>query len=157
MSLTIDSKYKHYFKQVTIDEPLETPSALLKWYSINLKGKPMDEQVVNLARAYVKFHALEISGLGFTILHKCGSDFYFLIVCTWQNSNELWESVFYKNGAEMQGFLPFNCETGHKPTLCVWELVPVWHEQKSWVSFLNSSRDEIAARAWLVDCFSGEA
>jgi len=28
-------------------------------------------------------------------------------------------------------------EVSHKPTLCVWELVPVWHEQQAWVRFLT--------------------
>jgi len=34
----------------------------------------------------------------------------------------------------------------HKPAFCVWELMPVWHENKSWERFLVSARDEAAAR-----------
>jgi len=32
------------------------------------------------------------------------------------------------------------------PAFCVWELVPVWHEQQAWKRFLESARDEAAAR-----------
>ena len=37
-------------------------------------------------------------GLGFVILHRCGDDFYFLLVSTWRNENELWETVWAKCG-----------------------------------------------------------
>jgi hypothetical protein len=74
------------------------------------------------------------------VLHRCGNDFYFLIVCTWRNSNELWQTVFYKDGDGMVDFAPFPREGAHKPTLCVWELVPVIHEQQTWVRFLGSTR-----------------
>jgi hypothetical protein len=60
------------------------------------------------------------------ILHRCGSDFYFLIVNTWRGNNEVWETVFYKDGAAMADFAPFPREGTHKPTFCVWELAPVW-------------------------------
>ena len=45
----------------------------------------------------------------------------------------------------------------HKPTFCVWELAPVWHEQQGWVRFLKSARDEAAARTWLGDRYDGPA
>ena len=41
------------------------------------------------------------------VLHRCGSDFYFLIVCTWRNENELWQTVWYKDGDRMDAFAPF--------------------------------------------------
>ena len=36
--------------------------------------------------------------LGFVILHRCGEDFYFLLISTWRNENELWETVWAKAG-----------------------------------------------------------
>ncbi len=45
----------------------------------------------------------------------------------------------------------------HKPTFCVWELAPVWHETKSWERFLMSVRDEAAAQIWQRDLYSGAA
>src|SRR5436305_657635 len=91
------------------------------------------------------------------VLHRCGNDFYFLIVCTWRNSNEIWQNVLYKDGDAMADFELFPRDGAHKPTLCVWELVPVWHEQQAWERFLTSSRDESAGEAWLRDLFAGPA
>jgi hypothetical protein len=45
----------------------------------------------------------------------------------------------------------------HKPTFCVWELFPVWHEQQAWLRFLSSARDQPAAHAWLHDLYVGAA
>ena len=57
----------------------------------------------------------------------------------------------------MADFALFPREKIHKPTFCVWELAPVWHEQQAWVRFLKSARDEAAAQAWLADCSAGPA
>ena len=94
--------------------------------------------------------------VGFAVLHRCGADndFYFLPVCTWRNSNELWESVLYKD-AKMPGFAPFIQAGHHKGTLCVWELGPVIHEQKAWVRFLQSPRGERDVEAYLSTHFEG--
>ena len=155
----IDAGYRHAPKRVTPGEPLEPPGAVLKWYGIHPDDRPIPDDVTLLARTQLATTPLplEARGLGFTLLHRCGEDFYFLIVCTWRNSNELWESVFYKDGDAMADFAPFPRDDAHKPTLCVWELVPVWHEQQAWVRFLSSSRDETAAQAWLSDRFAGPA
>src|SRR5438128_599716 len=82
-----------------------------------------------LARTRLRAAPLAATGLGFVILHRCGESFYFLIVCTWRNSNELWQTVFYKDGEAMKEFALYPRDGEHKPTLCVWELVPVGHEQ----------------------------
>jgi hypothetical protein len=69
----------------------------------------------------------------------------------------MWQTVFYKDGDAMAEFALFPRDGAHKPTLCVWELVPVRHEQQAWTRFLASARDEAAARAWLGDRFAGAA
>jgi hypothetical protein len=156
----IDEGYRHAPKRVTPGEPLELPETLLKWYAIHPDDRPVPSEIAERARARLaaRAHApLEASGLGFVLLHRCGNDFYFLIVSTWRNSNELWETVFYKDGDAMEDFEPFARDRAHKPTYCVWELVPVWHEQKAWERFLASPRDETAAGAWLDDRFAGPA
>jgi hypothetical protein len=33
----------------------------------------------------------------------------------------------------------------------------VWHEQKAWVRYLESARDEAAAERWLRDLYTGTA
>jgi hypothetical protein len=153
----VDAEYRHYPKRVTPGEPLEVPGVLLKWYGLHADDRPVPEEVTRLARARLLAAPLEAAGLGCVILHRCGQDFYFLIVCTWRNSNELWQTVFYKNGDAMAEFALFPRDGEHKPTLCVWELVPVWHEQKAWERFLYSARDEAAAAAWLHDLYTGPA
>lgn len=153
----VDAGYRHIGKRVTPGEPLELPGALLKWYGLHPDDRPVPGEVTGLARTRLTTTPLEARGLGFVVLHRCGQDFYFLIVCTWRNSNEIWETVFYKDGDAMPAFEPFPRDGAHKPTFCVWELVPVWHEQQAWVRFLTSSRDEAAAQAWLSDLFAGPA
>lgn len=156
-SSAIDDGYRHYPKRVTPGEPLETPGAVLKWYGVHPDDRPIPEEITRLARAYLLATPLEARGLGFVVLHRCGKDFYFLIVSTWRGSNEIWETVFYKDGDAMADFALFPRDGAHKPTFCVWELVPVWHEQKAWVRFLSSSRDEAAAQEWFEDRFAGPA
>jgi hypothetical protein len=153
----IDPEYRHAPKHVTPGDTLEIPGAVLKWYDLYPIERPIPDEITLRARARLKTTPLEARGLGFVILHRCGKDFYFLIVCTWRNSNEMWQTVFYKNGDAMSDFQLFPRDGVHKPTLCVWELVPVWHEQQAWERFLISARDEAAAQTWLSDLFSGPA
>lgn len=155
--LGIDSNYRHAPKHVTPGEMIEVPGAALKWYAVHLEDRPVPGKISLLARSFLTKAPLKAAGLGFVILHRCGNDFYFLIVCTWRGSNEIWETVFYKDGEAMADFALFPREETHKPTFCVWELVPVWYEQKAWVQFLQSARDEAAAQAWLGDRYTGPA
>ena len=155
--LGIGPEYRHVAKQVAPGEMIEPAGAVLKWYEVHPEDGPVPDEITRLARSYLSKTQLEASGLGFVILHRCGNDFYFLIVCTWRGSNEIWETVFYKDGDAMADFALFPREKTHKPTFCVWELAPVWHEQKSWVRFLQSARDEAAAQLWLGDRYTGAA
>lgn len=153
----VDPEYRHVPKHVTPGEPLEAPGVLLKWYALHPTDRPVPDEVTRLARAYLAANALDAPGLGFVVLHRCGSDFYFLIVCTWRNNNEMWQTVFYRNGDAMADFAQFPRDGAHKPTLCVWELVPVRHEQQAWTRFLTSPRDEAAAERWMADRYAGAA
>ena len=153
----VDAKYRHAPKWSTPGDSLELSGTTLKWYAVHPETDPVPEEITQLARAYLNKKPVEAKGLGFVILHRCGKDFYFLIVSTWRNNNELWESVFYKDGDAMADFAPFPREAFHKPTFCVWEMAPVFYEQKAWERFLKSARDEKAALAWLDDRYSGEA
>lgn len=155
----VASSYRHAPKQVTPGPTLELSNAVLKWYEVHETARPVPDAVSALARAYLEATALDPStrGFGFSILHRCGEDFYFLLVSTWRNENELWESVLYKDGDGMTSFAPFVRNGTHKPTFCVWELALVGHEKEAWVRFLASGRDEAAAEAWLADQFAGPA
>ncbi len=151
----IDAGYRHAPKLVVPGEPVELPGTLLKWYGVYYEGSAIPDEITRLARTYLKRTPLEARGFGFVILHRCNNDFYFLIVCTWRGNNEIWETVFYKDGARMADFALFPRERQHKGAFCVWELVPVWHEKDAWERFLNSARDEKAAKLWLGDRGTG--
>ena len=153
----VDPDYQHGPKHVTPGLPLETPRATFKWYDLYRENTPIAESIGAMARKCIMSTQLEVPGLGFVILHRCGNDFYFLIASTWRNENELWTTVFYKDGDRMAEFALFPREGTHKPCFCVWEMVPVWHETQAWTRFLETSRDAGAAEAWREDRYEGTA
>jgi hypothetical protein len=154
--LGVAASYRHAPKRVVAGEPLAAGDALLKWYEVYADGKPVPEPIAAAAREHLARTPLEAKGLGFVVLHRCGEAFYFLIVSTWRNENELWETVYYKD-AGMTAFAPFPRDGEHKPMMCVWELVPAWHEQQAWTRFLATPRDAAAAQRWLDERYSGAA
>ena len=153
----VDSAYRHGPKRFVPREPIETSVAILKWYDLHREDTPVPDPIGALARQCLAETRLEIPGMGFVILHRCGNDFYFLIACTWRNENELWTTVFYKDGDRMAEFALFPRDGSHKPCFCVWEMVPVWHETQAWNRFLTTSRDASAAETWREDRFEGAA
>ena len=156
--LGVGESYKHGPKRAAPTEPVEGNSVFLKWYWLAPEDRQVPDEIDRLARSFLARQTnLEAKGLGFVILHRCGEDFYFLIVNTWRGNNEVWETVFYKNGDAMTDFALWPRDGMHKPTFCVWELAPVWHETKSWERFLMSARDEAAAKIWQRDLYSGAA
>lgn len=156
-----DEGYRHVSKVARPQSSLTLRSTVLKWYEIAPADAPVPLVVRALARRSLrdatKSGALRLSGdFGFVILHRCGEDFYFLLVSTWQNDNELWETVWAKDGAEALSFSPWQVEGTHRPTFCVWELGAVCHERRAWSEYLCSPRDEAARRAYLGSSYEGE-
>jgi hypothetical protein len=153
--------YRHVSKVIKPGPSITLGDAVLKWYDIAPADEPVPGALEVLARG--SLHAAAESGelgladeLGFVILHRCGASFYFLIVSTWRNDNEVWETVWAKNGDGALAFRPWPREGTHIPTYCVWELGAVWHEQQAWSRFLGSERGPAARRAYLRDTFEGE-
>ncbi len=130
--------YRHYPKVIAASERLNAGNAQLKWYA---EGKA---ERVGADRE-----------LGFVVLHRCSSDFYFLLLSTWRGSNELWETIFYKENSAMPGFAEFKFDSRHRGTFCVWELGAVGHEQKVWARFLSSERTLQDEEHYLSDTFAG--
>ena len=154
--------YVHRDKFVEPGEPIRLPSAVLKWYDLARPETPVAPDVRSLARAFVERECLALTpeivgGLGFAVLHRCGGDFYFLLISTWRNENELWETVWAKAGEHEPAFVPWPLAAGHHPTFCVWELGAVCHEQGAWSRYLRSPRDAIAKREYLKDTYTGSA
>ena len=156
-ALGVNPAYRHASKCVTHGETVQLPNAVLKWYELFPVERPVPQEISRLARGVFEAGAVDVRGFGFVVLHRCGSDFYFLITNTWRNENELWETVWYKDGDAMADFAPFTRTFPHVPTYCVWELVPVWKEKEAWEKFLLTSRDEAAANRWLKELYEGPA
>lgn len=70
----IDESYRHITKGVTPGEFLERPGATIKWYEVYPQDLPVPDEIKRLARACLTTTPLEIPGLGFSILHRCGQD-----------------------------------------------------------------------------------
>ena len=100
--------YEHYSKHVHPAPSIALPDAVLKWYDIAPPDAPVPSDIRALAESNLRDASrageLGLDGdLGFVILHRCGESFYFLLVATWRNDNELWETVWAKDGDARSG------------------------------------------------------
>jgi hypothetical protein len=157
---TVERDYRHAPKEVTPGALLELSGAWLKWYNLAPAAEAVPEHIEQRARRFLVAQAgsggLELDReLGFVILHRCGKAFYFLIVSTWRGSNELWETIFYKENEAMEEFAPYTFKGAHRGTFCVWELGAVVHEKDAWVRFLTSERSGLDKESYLEATFRG--
>jgi hypothetical protein len=156
----ISPEFQHVEKLVTVGDDLSLPTAYLKWYDIRRYGVDMPPALIAESRAFLRAevaaHALNLNQqLGFVELHHCAS-VAFLLVFTWNNENELWETAYIKDLDGAGPFQQFVVRDGlHRPMNCVWELAPLWHERQAWVRYLRSPRDDAAKRAYLADRYVG--
>lgn len=162
MSAAVDPDYRHYPKDARFDARVEAGGATLKLYHLTAADAPVPDDVAALCRRWFDEEAdavLQPDDCGFIILHRCGADFYFLLVSVWRGSNELWEAVWYRHG-DMPDFARFDPAYPGKagvvrPTFCVWELGIVAHESGAWGRYLASPRDGTARARWVEDIFEG--
>lgn len=162
MSAAVDSAYRHHPKRARYHARVEAGGAVLKLYHLTAADAPVPDDVAALCDAWFAERAQQTlvpGDCGFVILHRCGADFYFLLVSVWRGSNELWEAVWYRDG-DVPAFAPFDpacpSQTGVvRPTFCVWELGIVAHESGAWSRYLMSPRDDAARSRWLEDGFEG--
>jgi hypothetical protein len=149
--------YTYAEKTVTPGADLSLPNAYLKWYAIYPpEGEITAEQLAE-SRAFIATEVQRLgfeAELGFVILHRAGP-VLLLMLMTWRNTNEIWESVYVKEVASAGGYATVAFEQSHRGTFCVWELGPVWHERHAWVRFLSSKRDQEAKLAYVNDRFTG--
>ncbi len=156
----VGADYVHVAKVAVPGPSLALESAVLKWYDVAPADAPVSDEIQALARSAIREGArtgsIALRGeLGFVILHRCGQGFYFLLVTTWWNDNELWETVWAKDGEGDRVFKPWPVNGPHRPTFCVWELGAVCHEQQAWARYLRSSRDAVARREYLQSTYAG--
>jgi hypothetical protein len=151
--------YSYYEKIVRPGEGLSLPNAYLKWYDLYPPDAEITPEQADECRAFIEAEVeagrlkLQVE-LGFVILHRAGP-VLLLLLTTWRNTNEMWESVFVKVVGQAKPYQPVTFESSHRATYCVWELGAVWHERNAWVRFLSSRRDEGAKLAYVNDMFSG--
>jgi hypothetical protein len=151
---SVSPDYTHVRKRLSAGEGIELPGVCLKWYDLHREDREIGDEVRKEAREFVRANIGGITptgDFGFVILHRVG-DAYLLLVSTWLNDNELWETVYLKDAVGFE-LIPFG-ETA-KATYCVWEMGAILHEQQAWIRYLLSSRDSEAGRAYLADRHPG--
>jgi hypothetical protein len=159
----VPADYRHHQRLVSPGAPLRLERTDLKWYEIRRPDAPMPAGLEDETRAFVAREVaarrLAIAGQpGFVMLHLADAkgspnSVALLLVSTWNQANELWETVYWKpvdGGAYERVRRP-----DHAATYCVWELGAVWHERNAWNRFLDSARDAAALQAYLEDRFTG--
>ncbi len=140
-------------------EDLVLSNAWLKWYEISRPGVDLGDlgsEARQFLRDEVRQGRLRLEQrFGFVLLHHC-SDVVFLIVLTWNNDNELWQTTFVRELDGNGGYERTTREVaGHRPMLCVWELMPVSHERDAWVRYLRSGRGGRDLAAYKASTFEG--
>lgn len=155
MQESVSPAYVHGDKQVSPGPILVVGPRQFKWYDISTSERPVPADVETKARSHITNADLsEASDLGFVVLHRCGLEFYFLILCSWRGNNEIWETV-YALDRGYDGFRLWSRPEPHLPTFCVWEMGAVAFECLAWGSYLKSKRDDAARAAWLADQYEG--
>lgn len=162
VTTAVSPGYEHRPKAIEPGALIELAGKTLKWHNLAAPDKGVPLEICDLARQFLHREASagkldDLGDLGFVILHRCGEDFYFLLVNGWHNDNELWESVYAKQTADQMDFERYASTGSHRAAFCVWELAAVWHEQQAWKRFLLSPRDENARDKYLQESYRGPA
>ena len=155
----VPAAYRHHQRLIAPGPTLRLGRTPLKWYEIRRPDATMPEGLDEFTRAFlraeVEARRLDLEGQpGFVMLHLADSNgransVALLLVSTWNQANELWESVYWKpvdGGAYQRVARP-----DHAATYCVWELAAVWHERQAWNRYLDSTRDSQDLEAYLED------
>jgi hypothetical protein len=155
----IPSDYLHIPKIAVPGEDVVLPDGYLKWYDVRAEDAVIPDEVRAEAREFLASESgsgtLKLDGdLGFVIFHLCGESFYFLIVCSWRNQNEMWETLYAQDVKDGGGFRLVPQGT-HLEVICVWELGAVLHERQAWTQYLMSARTEADKVAYLRNRFTG--
>lgn len=153
------AEYSGYVqKLVWRSDDLELRDSWLKWYEIGPEGVDLaavSAECRTLVTTLETTGELDVQGCpGFVEVHYC-SEVVFLIVMTWTNENELWQSVWVREHGDIAFERTVREHKGHRPMLCVWELMPVSHERDAWVGYLRSRRSSADLAAYRASTFEG--
>jgi hypothetical protein len=148
----VSSTYQHQQKSVRPGPALVTNDVYLKWSLIEPESLPITPAQVNEAQVFLleelstgrlKLH----NEIGFVVQHRC-TKVLILYVCTWRGDNEVWETLYHATVLPEARYKVTERENT-SPTFCVWVLPTVLHEQRAWVKYLESSRDQVAQEVYL--------
>jgi hypothetical protein len=155
----VPEDYNYSQKKFSPGSILNLRGASLKWYNLYPPNFEITNEQVQETRSFLESEeeagSLKLENeLGFVILHRAG-EYLLLLVITWRNTNEMWESIYLKKAEKKEAYTSIRFENEHRGTYCVWELGAIWHERNAWVRFIESKRDEEAKRIYMNDMFSG--
>lgn len=156
--MPIAPSYQHRSKSSLARQPLIIGRTYLKWYDLD---EP-DLRISGHTRISAMSAAQPIPDpsdlAGFVILHRCSTEFHFLLINVWRGNNEIWQSVYYID-AQTPEFTPFQSAYppfgALRPTFCVWEMGIVAHESQAWQRYLFSDRSRPAMEIWQNDLLTG--
>jgi hypothetical protein len=170
----VSSTYEHQQKSVRAGPALETADVYFKWSLIEPESLPITAEQVNGAQTFLleelNSKRLKLRNeVGFVVQHRCAK-VLILYVCTWRGDNEVWETLYHtlvaaearagqaRVGQARAGQARYKVtqRQNTSPTFCVWVLPVVLHEQRAWVKYLESSRDQMAQEAYLNDQLTGQ-
>jgi len=154
----VSADYVHAPKIAQPRNVFSLSTTCLKWYGVYPAERPFADHEVEAAQAFLADEvscgrlALEHE-VGFVVQHRClGGDI--LYVCTWRENNEVWETLYFKQAGAKPAFEVVSRAT-KTGTFCVWVIPVVAHEQRAWVKFLTSKRDNADLLAYFCDCLCG--
>ncbi len=128
-----------------------------KRYDITARGVPVDE--ASYGRGAVAAEELlpreavgpERPGVGVMIRHT-GAGMEYLVVCWWDNQNELITRVLVRG--EGAGGGEWRDGAGSY-SFCVWDMEVMWHERNAYVRHVMSPESAPDIEAYLRDPFTG--
>lgn len=146
--IPVNPTYLHYEKAIQAHEIIRPNNSRLKFYDIAPSDQAVEPAIRTFAQKFLSQQSALLgvpceNELGFVLLHRCGEGFYFLLLCTWRENNELWKTVYYLDAQTMADFALFPQEEQHKGTFCVWEMQVVAHETLAWTTYLMSDRAKV--------------
>jgi len=141
----VPAGYRHRGKIAVPRAEMVAGGLRTKWYEVRPDDYVVSAALERESRERVRADAEEKrvdfgSTMGFVLLHIANANrTAMLIVCSWRNANEIWETVYLKDLESDGPYVRYD-RSGHLPTFCVWELGVVWHERNAFTRFLESPR-----------------
>lgn len=153
----VPASYQHHHRLVEPGPDVVLAQAWLKWYTVRRQDTIIlpesDRRARDTVCEAVEHGEVRLDyGLGFVVLHV-SDPLTYLIVGAWRANQELWETLFIRQAGQ-ETFARAR-PGGDAPTLCVWEMAPVWHERQAWVRYLESTRDGTSLQDWRDDRLRG--